>query len=417
MLFRFGFGFLALALALVTATPPATAQELDRLAAVVNDEAITGVDLEMRTRLALLSSNLPDNLEIRRRVVPQVLRKLIDERLQMQEARRLKITIGPEEISRGVAGIERSNRLQPGQLGTILASAGLPMSVMERQTEAEIAWAKVMRFRLMPRIKVGDDEIDDRLELLRTNFGRPEYLLAEIVLPVDEPDKDPEVKRLAERIHEQLQQGARFQALAQQFSASASAARGGDLDWVPHGALDVDLATVVEQMPKGSLSPVMRTIDGYQIFFLRDRRTSGESGGDVAVALAQALIPKGTDAAAARQLASQISASAKSCADLDQVAKERALPQSGRMGTLKMADMPEALRATIAGLDLLQASAPIEDEAAFRVLMICGRSGDAASGLPSRERIREQLETERLELMGRRYLQELRKSAFVDVRL
>lgn len=417
MLFRFRTGLVALTLALLAAAAPARAQELDRLAAVVNDEAISAADLEMRIRLALLSSNLPDNMDIRRRIVPQVLRKLVDERLQLQEARRLKISVTPEEIKRAIASIERQNRLQQGQLAGILSSAGLPLSVMERQTEAEIAWVKVTRLRLMPRIKVGDDEIDDRLELLRTNIGRPEYLMAEIVLPVDEPDKEPEVKRLAERIIEQLQQGARFQALAQQFSASASAAKGGDLDWMPHGALDTELAEVIEKMPKGSLSPPVRTIDGYQIVLLRDRRVAGESGGEVTLALAQALIPKGDDPAAARGQAAEIAASVKSCADMEQVAAQRKLPQSGRIGTVRLGDLPDGLRMAVAGLDILQPSQPLEDQGSFRVMMVCGRSGETDAGLPSRDQIREQLENERLELMGRRYLQELRKTAFVDVRL
>ncbi len=417
MLFRFRSRLTALALALLAAAAPAAAQELNRLAAVINDEAISAVDLEMRVRLALMSSNLPDNMDIRRRVVPQVLRKLVEERLQLQEARRLKISISPEDIKRGIATIEQNNRMQPGQLAGILSAAGLPLSVLERQTEAEIAWARVIRLRLMPRVKIGDDEIDDRLELLRTNIGRPEYLLAEIVLPVDEPDKEPEIKRLAERIVEQLQQGARFQALAQQFSASASAAKGGDLDWMPHGALDTTLAATLENMPKGSLSPALRTIDGYHIVLLRDRRIAGESGGDVSVALAQALVPKGQDPAAARSQAAEIAASVKSCADIEDVAQQRSLPQSGRIGTLKLNQLPDALRGAVAGLDVMQASQPIEDQETFRVLMVCGRSGETGAGLPPRDQIRAQLENERLDLMGRRYLQELRKSAFVDVRL
>jgi peptidyl-prolyl cis-trans isomerase SurA len=417
MPFRIRPRLVALAFALFAAAAPVAAQELDRLAAVVNDEAISAVDLEMRIRLALLSSNLPDNMDIRRRIVPQVLRKLVDERLQLQEAKRLKIAVAPEEIKRGIATIERNNRLQQGQLTAILASAGLPIAVMERQTEAEIAWVKVTRLRLMPRVKIGDDEIEDRLELLRANIGHPEYLLAEIVLPVDEPEKDPEVKRLAERIVEQLQQGARFQALAQQFSASASAAKGGDLDWVPHGALDTALADTIENMSKGTVSPAIRTIEGYQVVMLRDRRIAGETGGDVSVALAQALVPKGQTPDAARSQAAEIAASVKSCADIEAVAKERSLPQSGRIGTVKLAELPDALRSAVAGLDVLQASQPIEDQNGFRVIMVCGRSGETGAGLPNREQIREQLENERLDLMGKRYLQELRKTAFVDVRL
>lgn len=405
-------------LAAMAAAPlPAAAQEMDRLAAVVNDEAVSVLDLEMRTRLALLSSNLPDSLEVRRRVVPQVLRKLIEERLQVQEARRLKLSISAEDIDKAIASIEKRNRMEPGQLKQVLSNAGIPVSAMERQAESELAWAKVMRFTMLPRIKVGDDEIDERLDLLKSNLGRPEYLLAEIVLPVEQPENEAEVKRLAERIVEQLQQGARFQALAQQVSQSPSAAVGGDLDWMPHSSLDPEIAAVVEDMPAGRLTPPIRTVEGYHLILMRDRRIAGQGGDDVSLALAQAVVPTAGDAAAARRQAEEIAASAKSCADIERVARERNLPQSGRLGTVKLGELPAPLREIVGKLDILQASQPIPDAGGFRVMMVCGRSGEAGAGLPSRDQIRSQIEQERLELMARRYLRDLRRSAFVDVRL
>src|SRR5579872_4482242 len=75
---------------------PADAQ---RVAAVVNDDIISVHDLDQRMKLVLLSSNLPDNVESRTRVMPQVIRRLIDERLELQEAEKNKVNVESGEVS------------------------------------------------------------------------------------------------------------------------------------------------------------------------------------------------------------------------------------------------------------------------------------------------------------------------------
>ncbi len=398
----------------------AHAEVVDRVAAVVNDEAITALELEMRLRLTLLSSRLPDKPDIRQRVLPQTLRKLVDERLQLQEATRLKIAVSTEEITKAIAAIESQNRMPAGGLEKVLSEANIPLSTVERQAKAELSWRKVVRQTMMSRVKVGDDEVQARIEMLRANLGRPEYLAAEIMLAVDDPESEADVRRLADRILAQLREGVPFQILARQFSQSASAAGGGDLDWLPENSLSADVAETLGSMRPGTVAGPLRTEEGYQILLLRDRRIAGQaSSTEGAVALAQAIVPMGEDRAAARKQAEEIAATVKSCADFDALAKTRGLPQSGRIGTIELADLADGLRAIIAGLDILEPSPPIEDANGFRVLMVCGRTGGAVqnAGLPSHEEIQDQLVQERLELMARRYLRELRRSAFVEVRL
>lgn len=398
----------------------AHAQVVDRVAAVVNDEAITALELDMRLRLTLLSSRLPDKPDIRQRILPQTLRKLVDERLQLQEAARLKIAVSKEEIANAIAIIERQNRMPAGGLAKVLEATKIPLSTIEHQAKAELSWRKVVRQTMLSRVKVGDDEVKDRLEMLRANLGRPEYLAAEIVLTVDDSDTEADVRRLADRILDQLREGVPFQILARQFSQSASAASGGDLDWLPENSLSSDMATALASMQPGTVAGPLRTEEGYRILLLRDRRIAGQTPNtEGAVALAQAIVPIGDDRDAARKQAEEIAATVKSCADFDALAKTRGLPQSGRIGTIELADLADGLRTIIAGLDILQPSSPIEDANGFRVIMVCGRTGGAtqSAGLPSADEIQNQLVQERLDLMARRYLRELRRSAFVEVRL
>src|SRR5687767_2467617 len=71
------------------AATPAVAQAVQGIAAVVNDDIVSTRELADRVRLVLASTNLPDDPETARRLEQQVLRAIIDEKLQRQEAERL----------------------------------------------------------------------------------------------------------------------------------------------------------------------------------------------------------------------------------------------------------------------------------------------------------------------------------------
>src|SRR5205823_1182877 len=73
-----------------------------RIAAVVNDEIISVFDVISRMRMVLLSSNIPDTPETRQKIGAQVLRSLIDERLELQEAKRQNVSASDNEIKHGL---------------------------------------------------------------------------------------------------------------------------------------------------------------------------------------------------------------------------------------------------------------------------------------------------------------------------
>src|SRR5262245_5254628 len=123
-----------LALAVLAAAAlalPAPAQEVLRIVAVVNDDVISALDLANRTKLALAASGLPDTPETRRQAQNQVLRALIDERLQAQETARLNVAISESDVREAFTRIETNNRMRPGALEETLRAAGVPRQTLE----------------------------------------------------------------------------------------------------------------------------------------------------------------------------------------------------------------------------------------------------------------------------------------------
>src|SRR5262245_37514727 len=80
----------------------AAAQELQRIAAIVNEDVISMYDLNARTELIVVTSRLPDTQEVRQRIQPQILRAMIDERLELQEAKRRNVSVTEADIARAI---------------------------------------------------------------------------------------------------------------------------------------------------------------------------------------------------------------------------------------------------------------------------------------------------------------------------
>lgn len=229
-------------------------QASTRIAAVVNEEVITGHDVAVRLRLATVASGMAPTAENMERLRPQVLRNLIDERLQLQEAARANITVTEREIADNLARLERQNNMGPGGFVAWLDQNEIQRSTAIEQIRASIAWSKLMRRRHARSISVSEEEIDEAIQERIAARNTVERRVAEIYLPVENPEDEDEVRRLAERLIEQMRQGVRFTQVAQQFSRSASAANGGDLGWIRPGQLDPTLEAVVERMQPGELS-------------------------------------------------------------------------------------------------------------------------------------------------------------------
>ena len=165
-----------------------------------------------------------------------MLRGLIEESLQLQEAERLNIEVEAAEDRRGA---RQHRRAQQAQRSTRCRASwsqnGINFETLLRQVRAQIAWIKVVNRTIRPSVTVTVDQLDLAVQEARESQGQPEYLLSEIVLPVDNPAQADRVAQDAPRLIQTLREGASFDSLAQQVSAAASAERGGDLGWVGAG--------------------------------------------------------------------------------------------------------------------------------------------------------------------------------------
>ncbi len=403
---------------------PTPAPEM-RIAAVVNDEVISVFDLISRMRMVLLSSNLPESEESRKRISAQVLRGLVDEKLQLQEAKKQNIVATDSETNAALSQIEKQNNMQGDGLNAFLKARGIDRSSLITQVTASIVWAKLVRRQAAQNTEISDEEVDDALKRLKEHAGEPQSRVAEIFLAVDNPSQDAEIRSLMEKLIDQMKRGARFSAIAQQFSQSATAAVGGDIGWIRPDQLPAELAKAVSPLKPGELSAPIRTGAGYYLLLVLDRRTGNSGGGqktpvyDV-VQVVFPLPPKPTEAAKRAALAEvENLRSAKTCADMLKMGKEKA-PQLSSEGQVDPAALPPQLREIVTKIPVGQQSPPILQRNGVGVIMVCSKdapSSTKSAGEPSREDVFDSLLRQKLDTVSRRYLRDLRRSAYVDVRV
>lgn len=406
--------------------PAASASESgnERIIAVVNGDAITTGDVANRGKLFALSTGLPVTPEVLTRLRPQVAKQLVDERLRLQEVQRRRISVSDREIAEAIAEIEGRNNMPKGALGSSLRGQGVALRTLIDQVRVQLGWTRVLRQELGTKGEVTDAEIAEQVRIFKEQIGRPEFRVAEIFIPVDEPDKAADARRFADTVIAQLRAGAPFPVVAAQFSQSQTALQGGDLGWVRANQLDPAVAAVVREMPPTAISNPIDVPGGISIVSLRAKREIGRDQATV-MSIRQVFLPfVGTLNPAAPtpqqrgavEQAQAISRNAKSCKDLEDANQRAGAVRPANPGEIRLETVASApLRNLLSGLTPNVPSKPVIATEGVAVVMVCSRDQKTAAA-PTKEEISERLLQERVELTSRQLQRDLRRRAVLDER-
>ena len=294
--------------------------------------------------------------------------------------------------------------------------------VEKDQAIAEIGWNLTIKRSSGARIKVTDKEVDAAIKEQEENKGKPEYKYSEIYLPVENASQESTAQQLTQRLVNHLRNGAAFAALARDFSKSSSAARGGDLGWVQSGHMAKEVETTLKQLPIGVPSNPVRTASGYHILYLSDKRISGQEKVDEMLNISQVIFQPPQNAAAdilaARQgMARSLSHQAQNCEQLIELGKNIEGTSTGLVNDLTFSQMPGEVRTALQNVGVGQ-TAIVQRGKATLVLMVCKREKMAPTPeIVKRKALKTKLVLEKVDREDRRLLQNLRRAAFVDIRL
>ncbi|PKR56967.1 peptidylprolyl isomerase [Thalassospira lohafexi] len=405
---------------LVSAGGIARAQSPVGVAAVVNDEPISIIDLVERIKLIAVSSNIEMTPQKSNEMAPQILQQLINEKLQMQEAERRGIEVTQSDIDLAKSTIEQNAGLASGMLDKFLEQRRVAAGTIEDQIKPQVAWQKLLG-TMRRDVQISDAEIDENLARIESNQGKPRNRVQEIFLPVDNQQDSSKVYQTAQEVLKALDQGADFGGLARQISASTSAPAGGDLGWLYAGEVASELQQAINQLEPGDVSAPIQTIRGYYIIKLLDRRRGDAAAiTDTRLDLYQLFVPVADDTPqdqlnAKLAVMDNAKKTADSCQALANVAVDLGSDLSGEMKGISPNDLSGPVSRAVGGLDKGQISDVIRVDGGALLVMVCDKI--EKSNLPDRKSVENRLLMERLDILARRKLRELRREAFIDIRI
>jgi len=391
-----------------------------RATAVVNGDIITGTDVDQRLALILAANENQVSEEETQRLRAQILRNLIDETLQIQEAEASSIEIDNAEVDQSYARVATQNFNQnTAAMDAYLKRIGSSPASLKRQIKGELAWQRLLQRNVSPFINVSEDEVNELLERLKAAKGTDEYRIGEIYLaaPVEARQQ---VYDNAVKIVDQLRQGGSFVAYARQYSQASTAAVGGDLGWIRLAQLPAELASPARQMQPGQLVGPIELPGGFSIIYMIDKRqVLMADPRDAILSLKQISInfPSGISEAQAQTRAAEFSQAmqqARGCGGVDEVAA-RLGAQVVANDQVRARDLPGPLQNAVLALSLGETSPPFGSvDEGVRVLMMCGRDDPQSDSGPSFDQLMGQMEEDRINKRAQMYLRDLRRDAIID---
>ena len=398
------------------------AQNVERIAAIVNDDIVSAFDLRARLKVVMATSGIRPSRRIQEKLKQQVLRRLIDEKLQLQEAKRRNISISKKNIWMATRLLEKQNKIKPGNFTTFLKERGLPRSAIFYRMRSQIAWTKLIKRRLVPKITIGDEEINEILQRLKEQKGQLEFRISEIFISLNNEKRALDTKNFSQRLMDEIKAGANFQAIARQFSAAASASTGGDLGWLHESVLENDLALNVKNMRQGEIYGPLRTQNGFQIYRLVNRRKILETPpGDAIVDLRRITLPisktdYGNNFLKKMKKAKYISENTFSCEEMERIGKISDPKGNSVIGKVVLKNLKNPLRSIIQDLKIQRASKPLITTDGIAIYMVCQKTLPPTK-LPSEKIIRNRLMQKKLSVLVRRYMRDLRSAAVINIRM
>jgi parvulin-like peptidyl-prolyl isomerase len=266
----------------LAASATARAGVVERIVAVVNDDIVLQSELDERARPFLAEAereggDAEGKARRGRAIRREVLDRLVDELLILQQSRELKVVVTPEDVDKAVDEVKRRNKIDEGQLREALAQQGYDLAGYREEIKRQIVRLKVIEIAVRARLAVSDDDVKRYYEQNLRQLGAERKVRAShifVAIPGGSTAAVVEARRrFAGGLVERARAGEDFAKLARQYSEDpATRAEGGDLGYFGRGMLPAPVEEVVFAMDPGDVRGPIRAERGFHVIKLVDRK-------------------------------------------------------------------------------------------------------------------------------------------------
>ena len=254
---------------------------LDRVVAVVNDDALTQFDLDDQKRTVLRQMKAQNVTPPPGDVLDkQLLERMIVERALLQYAKETGVRVDDVQVERTIQRIAQENKLSADDFRKMVEREGITYARYREDMRNEIVIQRLREREVDSKLLVTDAEVDNFLATTAVQSGGDiEYRLAHILVTVPEQASSQQIdaKRLrADEALTQIAGGTEFSQVAAGFSDASDALKGGDLGWRAPARLPTVFADPVRTLKVGEVSAVLRSASGFHIVKLMEKRSRNQ---------------------------------------------------------------------------------------------------------------------------------------------
>ena len=389
------------------------------IVAKVNGQPITNYDLEQRVNFLAAVTNIKLNDSNSQRIKTDALQMLIDEKLKLTAAQEIDPNIAARSATMARDLVESSFQQNNKTGFEVLRELKLDTLLIQQKFVTELAWASFIRAKFGSKLNDIDSKIDAELARVLEDATKPQILVSELIL-VPEPNRPlRETLRLANEIVTAVDQGANFNAIAQQYSVAGSAQNGGRLGWLSTNQLPENISDALAKIDIGTVTPPLQQDGAVLLFQKNGERKNGQADpSQDRVWLTRALLPLSPAATNADRLEAAArlerdTVDISSCPDLMKLHYSYGSNMQGRLDNITIGSLAPKMRNVLTELEPSIASAPLSFSEGVAVFMICKRE-KAKIDLPSREDVERGIVEKLFGSLGERYLLRLRRTASIE---
>ncbi len=268
------FGFLPLGALAAGSSVPVT--PIDDIVAIVNNDVITQHELDERYARAV------EQLQQRKIQLPphdvlvhQLLDRMINDKVQLQDAEQTGIRVDAPTLDRAIAKIAEQNNMSLDQFRAMLTQQGIPFDKFSTDIRNEIILSRLRQRDVDSKISVSESEVDNYLATRAKLGADEEYHLAHIGISIPDnatPQQIAAANEKAQMALQKLQQGADFAQVSAAYSDSQNALEGGDLGWRSPAQIPPDYLDIISHLQPGETSGLLRDNNAIHIIRLLEKR-------------------------------------------------------------------------------------------------------------------------------------------------
>ena len=405
--------------------------EVDRIVAVVNDEAITA--FELRARMLNVERQLrTQNVQAPPRDVleKQLLERMITDRVQLQFAKETGLRISDIELDAALRRIAESNRLSLQDFRSKLEQDAIAWSKFREEIRDEIVLSRLREREVESRIVVSDGEIDNYLANPEqgSNDSNIEVQTAHIIVRVPEQASPDQLMRIGARVQaalEQIRRGEDFAKVAAAYSDAADALSGGNMGSHALDRLPALYAEAVKKLKPGEVSGILRSPAGFHIIKLIDRQGGGSAKPVAAIRQTHArhiLIKVNelvSEAEAKRKLV-VLKERLDHGGDFAELARlnsnDLSAAKGGDLGWLYQGDTVPDFEKAMDALKINQISEPVQSPFGFHLIQVLQRRTEDATAERKRLAARQVLRERKSDEAYQDWVRQMRDRAYVEYR-